>query len=323
MNAFLHSPDLLSVFCGLAAFAVVLLVWNGLFEHDPLPERLKSIAERREEIEGEQRKKNTRRANLQRVGLMKRVVEWLKLTQGKNLEELRLSLKRAGYHSRDAMFVYLFARLACLLLFAIGGFCFLMFVPIPKIAALTPPLRLAITGVLAMLGWALPATLLKNKWQQRETILRLGLPDALDLMVICAEAGLGLDSAFDRVGREIAPSTPELAEEIGLTAVELNFLPDRSKALRGLSERAPLPGVIALVNTLIQTEKYGTPLAQALRVLSAEMREDRMMRAEEKAARLPATLTVPMILFILPPLFVVLIGPAVIKVGMALAGQHH
>ena len=120
---------------------------------------------------------------------------------------------------------------------------------------------------------------------------------------------------------EIGPGSPELAEEMGLTGVELGFLPDRSKALQGLADRVPLPGVLALVNTLLQTEKYGTPLAQALRVLSAEMREERIMAAEEKAARLPAILTVPMIIFILPPLFVVLIGPAAIKVMEAFA--HH
>jgi tight adherence protein C len=113
----------------------------------------------------------------------------------------------------------------------------------------------------------------------------------------------------------MAPSCPELAEEVGLTAVELGFFPDRSRALQNLADRVPLQGVIALVNTLIQTEKYGTPLAQALRVLSGEMREDRMMSAEAKAAKLPATLTVPMILFILPPLFVVLLGPAILRVS--------
>jgi tight adherence protein C len=140
------------------------------------------------------------------------------------------------------------------------------------------------------------------------------LPDALDLLVICAEAGLSLDSALERVSREIGPSCAELSEEVGLTAVELSFFPERSKALQNLSDRVPLPGVLALTNTLIQTEKYGTPLAQALRVLSAEMREERIMAAEAKAAKLPATLTIPMILFILPPLFVVLIGPAALKV---------
>jgi tight adherence protein C len=140
------------------------------------------------------------------------------------------------------------------------------------------------------------------------------MPDALDLMVICAEAGLSLDAALDRVSREMRPSCAELAEEVGLTGVELGFLPNRSQALQNLSDRVPIHGIVGLVNTLIQTEKYGTPLAQALRVLSAEMRNDRIMAAETKAAKLPATLTVPMILFILPPLFVVLLGPAILKV---------
>ena len=140
------------------------------------------------------------------------------------------------------------------------------------------------------------------------------MPDAFDLLVICAEAGLGLDAALDRVAREMTQSTPVLAEEIGITAVELGFLPDRRVALMGFAERVQLPSVRALVNTLTQSERYGTPLAQALRVLSSELREERMMKAEEKAAKLPATLTVPMILFILPTLFIVLLGPAIIRV---------
>ena len=156
--------------------------------------------------------------------------------------------------------------------------------------------------------------MLKNKTQKRVVILRRAMPDALDLLVICAEAGLSLDAALDRVSREMGPTCPELAEEVGLTAVELSFFPDRAQALQNFADRVPLQGVAGLVNTLIQTEKYGTPLAQALRVLSGEMREERMMSAEAKAAKLPATLTVPMILFILPPLFVVLLGPAILKV---------
>jgi tight adherence protein C len=179
------------------------------------------------------------------------------------------------------------------------------------------PLRVLITVFAALFGWMLPSIIIKNLSQKREEVLRKAMPDALDLLVICAEAGLSLGASFDRVSHEIGPNAPELAEEIGLTAVELNFLPDRAKALQGLADRVPLPGVMALVNTLLQTEKYGTPLAQALRVLSSEMREERIMKAEEKAARLPAILTVPMIIFILPPLFVVLIGPAAIKVSAA------
>ncbi len=132
---------------------------------------------------------------------------------------------------------------------------------------------------------------------------------------------MSLDAALDRVSKEMAQACPELTEELGLTAVELGFLPDRMMALEGLSERVPLPTVRALINTLQQTERYGTPLAQSLRVLSAEMRHERMMKAEEKAARLPAVLTVPMVVFILPPLFIVLIGPAAIRTLDALGGM--
>jgi tight adherence protein C len=311
MTALLRNPDLVSWLCGLAAFAVVVLVWSALIEKDPLSGRLKSVTQRRDEFEAERRQKKSRRAVLRRASLMKRVVERLKLSRGRELNDLRLKLKRAGYYSRDAMFAFLFAKLAMMLGFAAGAAFFGLALHVGK---LPPALALLATLFAGLFGWVLPNVFLKNQSQKREDVLRKAMPDALDLMVICAEAGLSLDAAFDRVGREIGPSCPELAEEIGLTSVELNFLPDRHQALHGLAERVPLPSVVALVNTLIQTEKYGTPLTQALRVLSAEMREERMMRAEEKAARLPAILTVPMIIFILPPLFIVLIGPAAIKV---------
>ncbi len=309
------NADLIAGLCGGAAFAVVVLVWTALIDNDPLPGRLKSVALRRSEFEDERRKLKSRRNHIQNISLKKRVVEWLKLTRGKSFDDLRLKLKRAGYHSRDAMISYLFSKLAMM-----GGFAFTAFFFIFVLHAVKINPALGLLAVIggAALGWVLPDVLLKNKSQKREDVLRKAMPDALDLMVICAEAGLSLDASFDRVGREIGPTCPELAEEMGLTSVELNFLPDRNKALHGLAERVPLQSVMALVNTLIQTEKYGTPLAQALRVLSAEMREERMMRAEEKAARLPAILTVPMIIFILPPLFVVLIGPAALKVMDAL-----
>jgi tight adherence protein C len=174
--------------------------------------------------------------------------------------------------------------------------------------------RLTIAALGAVAGAYLPMVLLKNAIKRRQIKLLKGLPDALDLFVICAEAGLSLDAAVSRVGREIGPSAPELADELGLTAIELGFLPDRREALNNLARRTAMPQVRGLVNTLVQTEKYGTPLAQSLRVLASEFRDTRMMKAEEKAARLPATLTVPMILFVLPPLFIILIGPAIIQV---------
>jgi tight adherence protein C len=318
MEKLLHSPDFISLLCGGAAFLVVVLIWNALVERGPLPvERLKTLQQRKAELLSAQEvkhKKMSRRASLHRISLMKQVVNWFKLARGKGFQDLRLKLARAGYRSRDAMFAFMFCKLAAVAGMAAGAVFFMFVVHVGSMQA--PPRVLAVLFA-AVFGWVLPDIFIKNLSQKREDILRKAMPDALDLMVICAEAGLSLGASFDRVSHEIAPNAPELAEEMGLTAVELNFLPDRAKALQGLADRVPLPGVMALVNTLLQTEKYGTPLAQALRVLSAEMREERMMKAEEKAARLPAILTVPMIIFILPPLFVVLIGPAAIKVSAA------
>ena len=155
------------------------------------------------------------------------------------------------------------------------------------------------------------------KWKRKVRLRNIerALPDGLDLLVICAEAGLSLDAGLKRVADEFVAVVPELSEELLLTSVELNFLPDRRQALTNLAQRADIAAFRGVTATLIQTEKYGTPLAQALRTLAAEFRETRLLQAEEKAARLPAILTVPMIVFILPALFIVLAAPAFIKVA--------
>jgi tight adherence protein C len=160
-----------------------------------------------------------------------------------------------------------------------------------------------------------PDIWLKNRVTKRSHAVRKGLPDALDLLVICAEAGLTVDAAFARVAKELGKAYPELGDEFGLTAIELGFLNERRQAFENLANRVDLDSVRGVVTTMIQTEKYGTPLASALRVLSAEFRNERMMRAEEKAARLPAIMTVPLILFILPTLFVVILGPAACSIS--------
>lgn len=171
----------------------------------------------------------------------------------------------------------------------------------------------AILLLLAIAGRLGPGLLAANMAARRLEAMASTLPDAIDLMVICAESGLGLDVALARSGRELAPAAPALAAELAVTATELNLLPNRADAFANLARRVPLPTIQALADMLVQTERFGTPLAQALRMLAAEYRTGRLMRAEEKAARLPAMMTVPMIAFILPPLFVVLIGPAVIN----------
>ena len=161
---------------------------------------------------------------------------------------------------------------------------------------------------------------LTNKVKKRSDAVRKGLPDALDLLVICAEAGLTVDAAFNRVAKELGKAYPELGDEFGLTAIELGFLNERRNAFENFAARVDLEAVRGVVTTMIQTEKYGTPLASALRVLSAEFRNERMMRAEEKAARLPAIMTIPLILFILPTLFVVIMGPAACSIADSAIG---
>src|SRR3954466_7823507 len=215
---------------------------------------------------------------------------------------------QAGIRTKDLAFFIIFARFV--LPAVIGG---------PAVLALSafgyfPDwswFRRYATVAGALIGsYKAPDIWLKNKVNKRSSAIRKGLPDALDLLVICAEAGLTVDAAFGRVSRELGKAYPELGDEFGLTAIELGFLNERRQAFENLANRVDLEAVRGVVTTMIQTEKYGTPLASALRVLSAEFRNERMMRAEEKAARLPAIMTVPLILFILPTLFVVILGPA-------------
>jgi tight adherence protein C len=201
------------------------------------------------------------------------------------------------------------------------GLGILAFVLAPGVMhSISPVVRMCVGFAGIAVGGFTPSVAVKNSIQNRQRKIQLGLPDALDLFVICAEAGLGLEAAIVRVAREIGAGAPELADELGLTAIELGFLPNRRDALANLTRRVDAAPIRNLVNTLTQTERYGTPLAQSLRVLAAEFRNMRMMKAEEKAARLPATLTVPMIVFIMPPLFAVLIGPAIVQI---MASLHH
>lgn len=306
-----------------AAFSIVLLLWRGLIEHDPLPARIKALDTRRSELKSALIAGKGRRTNSLRRGMVswtEQISRRLKLSQRAETASLQLRLARAGIRSREALAVCLFLRLAlpaglvvlaALAIYGLGMFA---------LPGIVKPMAVVGAGLFGLMG---PNIYLTNRAQKRQDAIRKQLADAFDLLVICAEAGLSLDAALDRVARESASSSPELSDEIALTGLELSFLPDRHKALSALTERVPIPAVRALVNTLLQTERYGTPLAQALRVLAAELREERMMRAEEKAARLPAILTVPMVVFILPPLFIVLLGPAVLSTIDGLTGIRH
>jgi len=248
------------------------------------------------------------------MGTLKRIVEGLRLTRGEEAQSTAEKLMRAGYRSREALVVYMGIRLLSPIVLTSAVFLVVAFLhlAVPK---------MLLSGVaIAVVSTYLPPLVLKRITASRNRRFTRALPDALDLLVICAEGGLSLDGALARVSKEFRRFLPEMADELGLTAIEIGFLPTRRDALLNLAKRVGIPGIQSLVHTLIQTERYGTPLAQSLRALSSELREERMLKAEEKAAKLPATMTVPMIVFILPAVFIVLVGPAMIQVYRVM---HH
>jgi tight adherence protein C len=243
------------------------------------------------------------------------ILSSLKVLQDKQVITAQKKLLQAGIRSKDYAFVVIFARLVLPIVF--GLIVVIGVYGLGWLESWTPLKRYGVVAGTVILAYKAPDLWLKNTITKRSHAIRKGLPDALDLLVICAEAGLTVDAAFGRVAKELGKAYPELGDEFALTSIELGFLTDRRMAFENLSNRIDLEAVRGVVTTMIQTEKYGTPLASALRVLSAEFRNERMMRAEEKAARLPAIMTVPLILFILPTLFIVILGPAACRIGDA------
>jgi tight adherence protein C len=314
----LRDENMLALIAGVASFAVVLMMWNALLVKDTLPGRIKNLEKRRSKLKSEMVGQTRQRSKLvMRETFMHRIVKKLQLMRGERARVMAAKLAKGGWRSKDALVAYLFAKISLPLLFAVLTGVYLFGTHAVEWGA---AVKLLVSGGAGLLGYLLPDILVKNRISKRYEAIRKSLPDALDLLVICTEAGLNLDSGLDRVCREISNSSPELSDEFGLASIELGFLPDRKMALANLAARVDFQAMTTLVNTLIQTEKYGTPLAVALRVLASEMRDERLMKAEEKAARLPAIMTVPMIIFILPALFIVLIGPAVLKAIDAFAG---
>ena len=300
-----------AVLAALAAGFAVLSAWSGLTVRGQRA-RARDLILRRAQLRAEMIASDRReRFEPGNDGLVMQVVRRLRLFQGKKTAEFRLKLAQAGLRSREALAAVLFAKLAGPP--ALGGIALLVF-EVFGFYDLSPTHQFAACMVAVFAGFIGPDIWLRNKITKRRDVLRKSVPDGLDLLVVCVEAGLSCDAALTRVARETERSATELSDEFRLTAIELGFLPERRQALEGLAKRVDLPAMRALVAALLQTEKYGTPLATSLRVLSSEFRTERLLRAEEKAARLPATLTVPMVLFILPCLFIVIIGPAVINV---------
>jgi tight adherence protein C len=247
---------------------------------------------------------------------MKQVVERLNLRKALETNETREKLKMAGFRGQAPVVAFLFFR-ATLPLVTFGFTFFYLFFVVTYDLALLARLGLCIGG--AYLGFYLPNIFVSNLIQRRQKSIKRVFPDSLDLLLICVQAGMSIESAMNKVASEIGPRSLELAEEFSLTTAELSYLQERRQAYENLGKRTGLPVVRAVGTSLIQAERYGSAISQALRVLAKESRDLRMAEAEKKAAALPPMLTVPMILFFLPVLFIVILGPAFMQV-MAVRG---
>jgi tight adherence protein C len=304
---------LATALAALFAFATIVTLGLPLAERDGLGARLKSVAERREELRARHHAAlNAKRGALrvEPTSYMKNTLERFKLTSMLESENSKEKLARAGFRGPAPLIAFMFFRFVMPpVVFLVT--LFYLFVVTHFHYAFMMKVSIAFGG--ALFGYYLPDLWVTNVSARRQQSIMRAFPDALDLMLICVESGMSIESSFTKVAAEIGTQSAELAEELALTTAELSYLPDRRQAFDNLAKRCGHQGVRAVAVALNQAEKYGTPLGQALRVTATENREMRMQEAERKAASLPAKLTVPMILFFLPCLFVVIIGPAVMK----------
>lgn len=319
MLGLLTPATIVAVLVSIAVMATIYTLAAPFLEGDDLQKRMKSVASEREQIRARERARlnneMTGRASLRAKNntSVLQVVERLNLRKALVDDKTVNRLKMAGYRSQNALNIFLFARfvlpfvflsLAAIYVFGIGAFA-------------DRPFTMRLFGVIvaAYIGFYLPNIIISNAIGKRQSSIRRAWPDALDLLLICVESGISMELGMRRVADEITGQSPALAEEMVLTTAELSFLPDRRVALENLGLRTGIEDVKAVTQALIQADRYGTPIAQALRVLAQESRDQRMNLAEKKAAALPPKLTVPMILFFLPVLIAVILGPAGIQVA--------
>jgi tight adherence protein C len=317
MRYLLDPQFVVMVLAAVAAFATVASLVMPLLSGDRLGPRMKYVASERERMRAErlvQLSEEQRRLRKEPKSFMKQVVEQLNLRKALETEGTRERLKMAGFRGHAPVIAFLFFR-ATLPLVGFGVvFFYLFFVNDYQLA---PFMRLGLSIGGAYFGFYLPNIFVSNLIQRRQKSIKRVFPDSLDLLLICVQAGMSIESAMNKVANEIGPRSIELAEEFSLTTAELSYLQERRQAYENLGKRTGLPAVRAVGTSLIQAERYGTAISQALRVLAKESRDMRMSEAEKKAASLPPKLTVPMIVFFLPVLFVVILGPAFIQIMAA------
>ena len=315
LEVFFDPTFLATLAAAIFSFATILTLGMPMVNRDGLGARLKAVSQRREELRAKHLASlNAKRGSLRAAGpstLMKGTLDRFKLGNLLEGEDTREKLARAGYRGQGPVVTFMFFRfimpfavfgMAAIYLFAVAHFEWTTF------------MKITVCVGASLLGFYLPDLFLNNKIARRQQSIMRAFPDALDLLLICVESGMSVEAAFQRVATEIGAQSGELAEEFGLTTAELSYLPERRMAFENLANRCGHSGVKAVATALNQSEKYGTPMGTALRVAAQENREMRMSEAEKKAASLPAKLTVPMIVFFLPCLFVVILGPAIMKI---------
>ena len=299
----------------IAAAATVYTLVMPMFAGEGLAKRMKVVASERERMRQRERERISRNEKVSLRQSPKQVVQGvvgrLNLTKWLAQEEAREKLVMAGYRGQAPYVTFLFFRLVMPLVFLVFAILYMFLISKTQ---QPPTIKIGICIAAAWAGMQAPMLYLKNAISKRQLSIRRAFPDALDLMLICIESGMSVEAAFKRVSQEIGTQSIALAEELSLTTAELSYLQDRKSAYENLAKRTGLEGVKSVCLALMQAERYGTPLGQTLRVMAQENRDMRMNEAEKKAAALPPKLTVPMIVFFLPVLFVVILGPTGIKV---------
>jgi len=313
----LLSPQIIvTLLAAVAAFATALTVLMPVLSRDRLASRMQVMATEREKMRASRlaelaKKDGQGRLRTAPKGYMQEIVDKFNLRSVFETDEVRDKLKMAGLRGQAPLVTYMFFRVAMPIIIALITL-FYLFVIFDLNYPTLVKIGLAVGA--GYIGFYVPNLFINNLVQRRQTSIKNAFPDALDMLLICVQSGMSTEVAFQKVSGEVGAQSLELAEELSLTTAELSYLQDRRQAFENLGKRTGIPGIKAVATALIQAERYGTPVGTALRVMAKENRDMRMSEAEKKAAALPPKLTVPMIVFFLPVLFIVILGPAIIQV---------
>ncbi len=315
INAIVRPEVLISLLAACGVFATALVVLIPTMSRDRLPARMRTMAVERDKMRASRladlNKKDGVSLRQTPQSFMLDIVDKFDLRASFDTDEVRDKLKMAGLRGQAPLVAYMFFRLFMPIIVTIAALIYMFFVANYD----HPPIvRVGISLAIGYAGYYLPNVFIQNLISKRQQSVKAAFPDALDMLLICVQSGMSVEAAFGKVAEEIGVQSLELAEELSLTTAELSYLSERRQAYENLARRTGLPGVKGVSTALIQAERYGTPVGAALRTMAKENRDTRMMEAEKKAAALPPKLTVPMIVFFLPVLFVVILGPALIQV---------